>query len=174
VALIGILLSFIELRPVPYRNADEKVDIHLPVWLDSEVTRLLKDDGVEAIQPKDVWDASKFNFTHAVKRGNILTVSGQNGINLRGEIEGKNDFATQARLSFENMGKILSEAGMSFDDVLMIRSYFTDISNIQKFSEIQMEFFKGKFPPAQTAIEVTKLALPGLLIEVDALAVGKS
>ncbi len=49
----------------------------------------------EAIQPEKVWNSRVFGFTHAVKKGNILTISGQNGINIKGEVEGKGDFEKQ-------------------------------------------------------------------------------
>ncbi len=122
------------------------------------------------ILPKSVWDSRKYRFTHGILAGDILAISGQNGIDVRGKIVGKGDFEKQTRLAFQNMGKILGEAKMTFDNVLMIRSYFTDIGNIDKFTEIQSEFF-GENYPAATAIEVSKLAFPELLIEIDALAV---
>ena len=128
------------------------------------------DSKKEAIQPKNVWNSRVFGFTHAVKKGNILTISGQNGINIKGEVEGKGDFEKQLRLAFENMKNILAEAGMTFDDVLMLRSYLTDIKNLEKFVQIELEYFKIDFPPAHTSVEVPKLALPDLLVEVDAIA----
>ncbi len=127
----------------------------------------------QAILPKNVWDSRRYKFTHGILSGDILAISGQNGINVKGVVEGKEDFETQTRVTFQNMGKILAEAKMSFDDVLMLRNYFTDIRNLAKFNEIMQEFF-GDYYPAATAIEVSKLALPELLIEVDALAVRQS
>lgn len=123
-----------------------------------------------AMLPKDVWDSRVYKFTHGILAGDILAISGQNGIDIKGKIVGKASFETQTRLAFQNMAKILAEARMTFDNVIMIRSYFTDIGKINKFTEIQSEFF-GENYPAATAIEVNKLALPELLIEIDALAV---
>jgi enamine deaminase RidA (YjgF/YER057c/UK114 family) len=122
------------------------------------------------VLPKTVWDSRKYKFTHGILAGDILSISGQNGINVKGEIEEKGDFERQARVSLQNMGKILAEAKMGFTDVVMLRSYFTDIGNMTRFTEIMSEFF-GNYYPAATAIEVSKLALPELLVEVDAFAV---
>ena len=124
----------------------------------------------KAILPKNVWDSRMYKFTHGILVGDILVISGQNGINLGGKVEGRGDFEKQARLTLENMGKILAEAKMSFKDIVMLRSYFTDIGNLTRFTEIMSEFF-GEYYPAATAIEVSKLAFPELLVEVDALAV---
>ena len=69
------------------------------------------------------------------------------------------------------MKHILKEAGMTFDDVLMIRGYLTDIKNLKKFVQIELEYFKkSDFPPACTTVEVPRLAWPDLLVEVDAIA----
>jgi enamine deaminase RidA (YjgF/YER057c/UK114 family) len=124
----------------------------------------------KAILPKKIWDSRIYKFAHGILAGDILSIAGQNGINRKGEIEGRGDFQKQARRAFENMGEILSEAGMSFDDVVMLRSYFTDIRNLTKFTEIQQEFF-GEHYPAATAIQVSALAFPELLFELDALAI---
>ncbi len=45
---------------------------------------------------------------------------------------------------------------MSFDDVLMLRSYLTDIKNLERFVQIELEYFKSDFPPAHTSVEVPK------------------
>ena len=124
----------------------------------------------KTILPKKIWDSRMYKFTHGMLAGDILAIAGQNGINARGEVVGKGDFEKQARRAFQNMGEILAEAGMGFEDVLMLRSYFMDIGDLPRFTEIQVEFF-GNYCPAATAIEVSKLALPELLFEVDALAV---
>ena len=123
-----------------------------------------------AILPKKIWDSRLYKFNHGILAGDILSIAGQNGINRKGEVEGKGDFQKQATRAFQNMREILAEAGMSFGDVVMLRSYFTDIRDLTKFTEIQQEFF-GEHYPAATAIQVSALAFPELLFEVDGLAI---
>jgi 2-iminobutanoate/2-iminopropanoate deaminase len=122
------------------------------------------------ILPKKIWDSRMYKFAHGILAGDILSIAGQNGINRKGEVEGKGDFENQARRAFQNMGEILVEAGMGFSDVVMLRSYFINIRDLTKFTEVQREFF-GEYYPAATAIQVSALAFPELLFEVDALAI---
>jgi enamine deaminase RidA (YjgF/YER057c/UK114 family) len=49
--------------------------------------------------------------------------------------------------------------------------YLTDMSTLREYARIRNEFIVHQEPPASTALEVSALALPGMMIEVDAIAV---
>ena len=80
------------------------------------------------------------------------------------------NFQTQVRLTFENPRTALEEFSASLSDVVKLGAYFVDVRKLPDYGAVQAEFFKGNIP-AQTAVEVSSLELPGMLIEVEAIAV---
>jgi 2-iminobutanoate/2-iminopropanoate deaminase len=100
----------------------------------------------------------------------IVFVSGQGPISPQGELVGEGDFEAQTRQVFENLQTVLSEAGAGFDAVMKITVYLTDIGALRDFGRVKAEFIPGD-QPASTALEVSSLALPGMMIEVEAIAV---
>lgn len=65
---------------------------------------------------------------------------------------------------------MLDEAGGTFGDVVKLTVYLTDISRLPEYGRIKAEYIRGQ-QPASTAVGVTALAVPGLMIEVEATAV---
>ena len=100
----------------------------------------------------------------------VVYVSGQAAISAEGGLVGEGDFRAQAVQVFENLETVLREAGTGLDAVVKITVFLTDISNLVEFGQIKSEFIDGP-QPASTAVEVKALALPGLMIEVEAIAV---
>lgn len=114
-----------------------------------------------------------FGFSQAWKvdeAKSLVFVSGQASISSEGTVLHADDFAAQVRLTFENLKAVLEQAGASLNDVVKLGAYFSDISQLPQYGAIQAEFFTGKMP-AQTAVEVRSLALPGMMIEIEAYAV---
>ena len=99
----------------------------------------------------------------------VIFISGQAPISADGQLVG-DDFETQARQTFENLQTVLAESGATLDAVVKLTVYFTDIAKLRDFTRIKAEFVTGK-QPASTAIEVRSLALPEMMIEVEAIAV---
>ena len=99
----------------------------------------------------------------------VIFISGQAPISADGQVVG-DDFETQARQTFENLQTVLAESGATLDAVVKLTVYFTDIAKLRDFTRIKAEFVTGK-QPASTAIEVRSLALPEMMIEVEAIAV---
>ena len=100
----------------------------------------------------------------------VIFVSGQASISSEGDVLYSDDFEAQVRLTFENLQKVLNEAGATLENVVKLGAFFTDIKRLPEYGAVQAGFFKGQMP-AQTAIEVSSLALPGMMIEVEAYAV---
>ena len=114
-----------------------------------------------------------FGFSQAWRvddAGSILFLSGQGSISADGELVAPGDFEAQARQTFQNIQTVLEQAGASFDDVVKVTAYFTDISKLRDYARVRDEFVSSP-PPASTAVEVSALALPGMMIEVEAIAV---
>jgi len=123
-----------------------------------------------AIAPKALWKTEGFGFSHGilVEGKKILLISGQSGIDKDGKvIEG---FEAQCKMAFDSIGEVLKEAGGSFHNVVKINGYLTDMTDLMSFGKIASKYF-GSELPAQTIIEVKGLALPGMIVEIEALAV---
>ena len=109
------------------------------------------------------------HYTDAVRAGDLLFVSGCVPVDADGNLVGGDDVVAQARRVFENVGAVLAAAGASFDDVVKVTVYLTDIDDRAKINPVRQEFF-GRTRPASTLVEVGGLAIPDAKIEVEAVA----
>jgi enamine deaminase RidA (YjgF/YER057c/UK114 family) len=99
-----------------------------------------------------------------------IFLAGQGPSSADGALVGEGDFDAQARQAHANVATVLEQAGASFDDVVKLTVYLTDIGRLRDFGRVRAEFVGGE-PPASTALEVGALAWPGMMVEVDAVAV---
>lgn len=106
-------------------------------------------------------------YSQAILSNNMLFISGQLGLNPN-TMELPSSILDQAFQSFTNIGEILKEAGLSYDDVVKTTIFITDISKFNEVNEIYATFFKNN--PARSCVEVSKLP-KGALIECEAIAV---
>jgi 2-iminobutanoate/2-iminopropanoate deaminase len=78
------------------------------------------------------------------------------------------DAAAQARQIFENMRVVLAEAGCGFEDIVKVNVFLTDVADRPKINPVRQEVF-GETRPASTLVEVSRLAVEGARIEVEAV-----
>ena len=109
------------------------------------------------------------HYTDAVVAGDLLFVSGLVGVDRHGELVGGEDVAAQARQVFANMRAVLEEAGCGFEDVVKVTVYLTDVDDRPKINPVRQEVF-GAARPASTLVEVSRLAVPGAKVEIEAVA----
>ena len=100
----------------------------------------------------------------------ILFISGQVPLDEDGNLVAPGDYDGQARRTFDNIGRVLEQAGGTFADIVKLTVYLTDISRLPDYGRIKAGFIPGQ-QPASTAVGVVALAVPGLMIEVEATAV---
>jgi 2-iminobutanoate/2-iminopropanoate deaminase len=98
----------------------------------------------------------------------ILQLPGQAAIDAGRKIVG-NDMRTQAEFIMDNITAILAAHGATLADMVNIRTYLTDISQLADYGKVRAARFTTT-PPAITAVEVSRLRVPGALLEVEALA----
>lgn len=104
----------------------------------------------------------------AVLHEPMLFISGQVAIDpYSGEIIG-NDIASQTRQVLKNVGDLLSEAQMTFDNVVRVTIYLTDLSTFSEMNAAYSEFFKFPFP-ARATVGI-QLNHPDLLVEMEVTA----
>jgi 2-iminobutanoate/2-iminopropanoate deaminase len=109
------------------------------------------------------------HYTDAVRVGDLLFVSGVVPVDGDGRLVGGDDVVAQARKVFENIGAVLAAAGASFADVAKVTVFLTDVDDRARINPIRQEFF-GEARPASTLVEISRLAVPGAKIEVEAVA----
>lgn len=121
------------------------------------------------VNPPGVHTPFTKTYTHAVKAGNTIYVSGQVGCDVDGNVV-PGGFQAQAKRAFENLRLVLEECGASMRDIVKVNTYLTDMSNLPQLTALRSRYF-SELPPASTLLQVPALALPDLLIEVEAVAV---
>ena len=129
----------------------------------------------DAIQIKTNPDPYEiFNIAQAYKAGDFIFVSGQAALDLEGNIVGEGDFNAQAVQAFENLRAILTAAGSGMEKLIKVTIYVTDMANFESVVAMRKRYFSPPWP-ADTLVEVSALALPELMIEIEgvALADGK-
>ena len=109
------------------------------------------------------------HYTDAVRAGQLLFVSGCVPVDARGELVGGDDVVAQARQVFANVGAVLEAAGASFSDVAKVTIFLTDVDDRALINPVRQEVF-GETRPASTLVEVSRLAVPGARLEVEAVA----
>jgi enamine deaminase RidA (YjgF/YER057c/UK114 family) len=109
-------------------------------------------------------------FSRAVRVGDTVYVSGTVGRDDAGEPMGEGDVYAQAKQTIRNIEKALVTAGASLKDVVRTRIYLTDMSKWEEAGRAHGEAF-GEIRPASSMIEVSRLADPWMLVEIEAVAV---
>jgi reactive intermediate/imine deaminase len=110
------------------------------------------------------------HYTDAVRAGDLLFVSGVVPVDGEGRLVGGDDVVAQARQVFANIGAVLAAAGATFADVVKVTVYLLDVDDRAAINPVRQEVF-GDARPASTLVEVSRLAVPGARIEVEAVAV---
>jgi reactive intermediate/imine deaminase len=108
------------------------------------------------------------HYTDAVRAGNLLFVSGCVPVDGEGKLV-PGDIVAQTRQVFANIGAVLAAAGGTFGDVVKVTVFLVDVDDRQAVNSVRQEVF-GDARPASTLVEVSRLAVPGALIEVEAIA----
>jgi len=112
--------------------------------------------------------AALSHYTDAVRFGNILFVSGLTAHDAEGKLVGGTDAAVQTRQILVNLNRVLDAAGATMADVLKVTVFLTDIDDRAAVNPVRQEFF-GSARPASTLIEVSRLALPDMKVEIEAV-----
>ncbi len=109
-------------------------------------------------------------FSRAVRVGDTVYVSGTVAWGDDGELVGEGDVYLQARQALRNIERALGEAGASLRDVVRTRIYLTDIDRWEEAARAHAEAF-AEVKPASSMVEVSRLADPAMLVEIEAVAV---
>ncbi len=108
------------------------------------------------------------HYTDAVSAGELLFISGVVPVDANGALVA-GDVVAQAEQVFRLIGQVLSAAGGGASDVVKVTVYLLDIDDRPLINPVRQAFF-GSARPASTLVEVSRLAVPGARLEVEAIA----
>jgi enamine deaminase RidA (YjgF/YER057c/UK114 family) len=109
------------------------------------------------------------HYTDAVRFGDLLFISGIAPLDGQNLLVAPGDVVAQAEFVFAKMGRILEHAGGSYANVLRVTVYLINVDDRTRINPTRQRVF-GATRPASTLIEVSALAVPGMLVEVEAVA----
>ena len=108
------------------------------------------------------------HYADAVVAGGVLYISGIVPVDADGAVVG-GDVVAQAEQVFAIMARVLAAAGASAADVVKVTVYLLDIRDRPRINPVRQAFF-GETRPASTLVEVSRLAIPGARLEIEAIA----
>jgi 2-iminobutanoate/2-iminopropanoate deaminase len=108
------------------------------------------------------------HYTDAVRFGDLLFISGIPPLDETGNVVAPGDVVAQTDFVLQTMGRILEEAGAGFTDVLKVTVYLVNIADRSRINPVRQRYF-GATRPASTLVEVSALAVPGMLVEIEAV-----
>ncbi len=116
------------------------------------------------------WD-SAYRYSQAIRIGDLVFVSGQASIGEDGGVVGVGDFLAQAHHTFANLRAVLEAAESALDRVAKLTIFLTDMANFPHVVDLRGQYFSEPYP-ADTTVQVQALALPDLMLEIEAVALG--
>jgi reactive intermediate/imine deaminase len=111
-------------------------------------------------------------YSYAVKKtGTPVYISGQVALDAAGKLVGEGDAAAQTEQVFRNLRTVVEAAGGTLDDIVKLTVFVTDPAYRPAIGAARQTHFKEGQYPASTYLVVSALALPTLLVEIEAIAV---
>ncbi len=125
----------------------------------------------EYIQPDGIFSNPSYTHVVTTTRARTVYVSGQVSMDATGAMVAEGDLAAQTEQVFANLAIALAAAGATFADVVKLTTYVVDYTPAARplIAAVRSRHFPTS-PPASTLVGVSALALPGWLIEIEAIA----
>jgi enamine deaminase RidA (YjgF/YER057c/UK114 family) len=129
-------------------------------------------DTKEYLQPAGVAEPVQ-PYTHVVRAGNTLYLSGQVPIDANGDVVGPGDPTLQAEQCWKNIELCLAAAGAGLADIVKVVCFFSDIRHVPYEIEVRRRLFPAGQYPAVSLMEAAKVGSTkdNILMEIDVIAV---
>jgi reactive intermediate/imine deaminase len=125
---------------------------------------------IQRMNPPGMSTPTGYSHVVSARGGRTIYLAGQVALDAKGQLVGPGDLAAQTRQVFANLETALKAAGASFNDVVKTNYYLRDASQVQVIRDVRAKYFT-KDLPASTLVEVSRLANPDVLIEIEVIAV---
>ena len=127
----------------------------------------------EFLNPKTLLSPPGYSHIAKVNKGTITYIAGQVSCDASGKLVGEGDFEAQAEQVFRNLRLAVEAAGGTMADIVKLNTYIlaeVDPANIVKLRAVRERYVNTAQPPASTLVYISRLAQPGWLIEIEAVA----
>ena len=125
---------------------------------------------VDFLNPPTMHPPVGYSHVARVLGGGLVFISGQVAIDESGTVVGPGDYSRQAEQTFKNLGLALEAAGTTFRSVVKLSIFVTDIRGLPEIRAVRNRYIDVTHPPASTAVQVSRLFRPELLLEIEAVA----
>ena len=125
------------------------------------------------LSPKTLMPPTGYSHIAKVSRGSIVYLAGQVSGDASGQLVGEGDFEAQAEQVFRNLKIAVEAAGGTMADIVKLNIYLVaevDTAQVPKLRAIRDRYVNVENPPASTLVVVSRLARPGWLVEIEAVA----
>jgi enamine deaminase RidA (YjgF/YER057c/UK114 family) len=123
----------------------------------------------QRISSPQVQEPPPQTWSNGLVVGNQVFIAGMTS-RIGTDVVGGSSMYEQARAVFTKIKHLMEAAGGRMDDIVKVVIYVTDIQRREEVWRARREFFSGDFP-VSTLIEVSALATPELLVEIDAIGI---
>jgi enamine deaminase RidA (YjgF/YER057c/UK114 family) len=128
----------------------------------------------EFLNPKTLLSPRGYSHVARVNKGTIVYIAGQVSCDTSGKLVGEGDFEAQVEQVFRNLKFAVEAAGGTMADIVKLNTYLVaeldPSSSVAKLREIRERHLHADNRPASTLLVVSRLAQPGWLIEIEAVA----
>ena len=131
---------------------------------------------IERFQPEGMnvrMSAGQPSYSHVVTvsgTGKLVYTAGQLARDIDGNCIGKGDMRAQMEQVFQNLDRCLKAAGATWADVVKTNTFVTNYQEFSKCSDVRMRYF-GVASPTSTTIQISGLAQPEAMVEIEMIAV---
>jgi enamine deaminase RidA (YjgF/YER057c/UK114 family) len=127
----------------------------------------------EFLSPKTLMPPAGYSHIAKVNSGTTVYLAGQVSSDASGKLIGEGDFEAQVEQVFRNLRIAVETAGGTMADIVKLNIYLVsevDQADVPKMRAIRDRYVNVEKPPASTLVVVSRLARPGWLIEIEAVA----
>ena len=107
-----------------------------------------------------------FGYTHAVRVGNLVKISGAVSMDSEGNPTAAGDLEKQMKNAYSDLSQVLQHYGLTFEDVIVENIFTTDMEGFLAVAAYRGSIYTKQFPTG-SSLEVKGLALPELMIEIE-------
>ena len=107
-------------------------------------------------------------YSWATRHGNLVFLAGTGSIGADGKLIGAGDIRKQTEVTLENLKVAVTAAGGSLADIVKTTVYLGDVADYAGMNEVYHRYFPDA-PPARATL-ITGFVVPGLLVEIEAIA----